>query len=324
LLNLARAANRPEAVDRYARMLARYAQAQPAEPEGPHSPRSPAALAYAQAHGDLAAAMAIVAKMHARTRVNAASASYAYLDGPVARRAAGASYAAPNAMHDGVYLIRVAASTQPVAAPEQPVVPATASTSAASTSAAVPAGASAPVANGNIADVVYNAFVESGDLASAEKIAAQQVQRDPHSVLWVKRLAQTAEWNRDAPRALKSWLDYAQLSDDPVGWQNVLRIAPMLDDDEAYLTALVHQARQTPNDLKLIDNVTATYERLGRPDDGLAFLRSLPSRSGPATTIRRSPPIAQCRHAIRTMQMRHCALQACCIARATIARRLRH
>ncbi|MDQ7977802.1 tetratricopeptide repeat protein [Paraburkholderia sp. SARCC-3016] len=276
LLNLARAANRPEAVDRYARMLARYAQAQPAEPEGPHSPRSPAALAYAQAHGDLAAAMAIVAKMHARTRVNAASASYAYLDGPVARRAAGASYAAPNAMHDGVYLIRVAASTQPVAAPEQPVVPATASTSAASTSAAVPAGASAPVANGNIADVVYNAFVESGDLASAEKIAAQQVQRDPHSVLWVKRLAQTAEWNRDAPRALKSWLDYAQLSDDPVGWQNVLRIAPMLDDDEAYLTALVHQARQTPNDLKLIDNVTATYERLGRPDDGLAFLRSLP------------------------------------------------
>ncbi|HVE11192.1 MAG TPA: tetratricopeptide repeat protein, partial [Paraburkholderia sp.] len=122
----------------------------------------------------------------------------------------------------------------------------------------------------------FQAFVESGDLASAQKIAAQQVQRDPHSVLWVKRLAQVAEWNRNAPLALKSWLDYAQLSDDQVGWQNVLRLAPMLNDDEAYLSALVHQARATPNDLKLIDNVTATYERLGRPDEGLAFLRSLP------------------------------------------------
>jgi polysaccharide biosynthesis protein PelB len=256
LLNLARAANRPEVVDRYARMLARYAQARPDEPHAPH------ALTYAKAHGDLAAALAMMAKSRARAHARSRSASYAYLDGPVVRRAASASLAARN----GVRLIRVAASTQPVAAPEQPAAPVAASSSAASSGAA----------NGNVADVVYHAFVESGDLASAEKIAAQQVQRDPRSVLWVKRLAQTAEWNRDAPRALKSWLDYAQLSDDPVGWQNVLRIAPMLDDDEAYLTALVHQARQTPNDLKLVDNVTATYERLGRPDDGLAFLRSLP------------------------------------------------
>ena len=37
-----------------------------------------------------------------------------------------------------------------------------------------------------------------------------------------------------------------------------------------------NQARATPNDLKLVDNVTATYERLGRPDEGLKFLRSLP------------------------------------------------
>jgi hypothetical protein len=278
LLNLARAANRPEAIDHYARMLAQYAQAQPDEPPAPQSPRAPRALALAEAHGDLAAALAMVAKAQARAHTHSRSASYAYLDGPVVRRAASGPFAGRN----GVRLIRVAASTQPVAAaPAQPAAPAAASTAAASpaavsSTAASAAAASSAGANGNVADVVYNAFVESGDLASAEKIAAQQVQRDPRSVLWVKRLAQTAEWNRDAPRALKSWLDYAQLSDDPVGWQNVLRLAPMLDDDEAYLTALVHQARQTPNDLKLIDNVTATYERLGRPDDGLAFLRSLP------------------------------------------------
>ncbi|MFC0575400.1 tetratricopeptide repeat protein [Paraburkholderia solisilvae] len=275
LLNLARAADRPDIVDRYAKMLARYADAQPADPHVAH------ARANAKAGIDIAAVYAKYAR-------SASHAPFAYRDGPVAWSAAALS----SGHRGGVRLMRVAAavpaqltakpaapaSPQP-AAPVSPQPAAEPSTQLAAQPTAQPAAqpaAPASEANPNVADVVFNAFVESGDLASAEKIAAQQVQRDPRSVLWVKRLAQTAEWNRDAPRALKSWLDYAQLSDDPVGWQNVLRIAPMLDDDEAYLTALVHQARATPNDLKLIDNVTATYERLGRPEEGLAFLRSLP------------------------------------------------
>ncbi|WP_246356202.1 tetratricopeptide repeat protein, partial [Paraburkholderia humisilvae] len=237
LLNLARAANRRDAVDRYARMLAPYAQAQPVER---HDAR---AFAYAGSGVELTAAYAQYARSMPRTR-------FAYRDGPVVWPAA--ARAALSA-RGGARLMRVALAAQLASSAASPVE-------------------SKP----DVADVVFNAFIESGDLASAEKIAAQQVQRDPHSVLWVKRLAQTAEWNRDPSRALKSWLDYAQLSDDPVGWQNVLRIAPMLDDDEAYLTALIHQARATPGDLKLVDNVTATFERLGRPDDGLAFLRSLP------------------------------------------------
>jgi hypothetical protein len=224
LLNLARAANRPDAVDRYAKMLAKYAFAELASPPGTHVRE-------------------------------VAQAEYLYRDGPVAYPHRYTPAMLREAMRAGspeqgaARVIRVAAAEQPQGK-----------------------ASSYP----DVANVVYQAFIESGDLASAQKIAAQQVQRDPRSEVWVKRLAQAAEWNRDPSLALKSWLDYAQLSDDQVGWQNVLRLAPMLDDDEAYLTALVHQARATPNDLKLIDNVTATYERLGRPDDGLAFLRSLP------------------------------------------------
>jgi len=274
MLAVARAADRPAAVDHYAKMLARYALLEPRErQQGGSAP-------YATLDG-------------------AAHDEYAYMDGPVAdRRGIAVKWARRERGRDGgVRVIRVAtAAAQAVAsatkataqtqAQTQAQAPAAlqvaasapaAKPAAAAAASSAPSGTAAAVsANPNVADTVFQAFVESGDLASAQKIAAQQVQRDPHSVLWVKRLAQVAEWNRNAPLALKSWLDYAQLSDDQVGWQNVLRLAPMLNDDEAYLSALVHQARATPNDLKLIDNVTATYERLGRPDEGLAFLRSLP------------------------------------------------
>jgi len=232
LLNLARAANRPQAVDRYAKMLARYTSNELREmpPQGLPSPR----------------------------------AQYAYMDGPVARPGGFVLASLREAMHGEaqhprtVHVFRIATAASPP-------TPASAATAASQTNS-----------DPGIANTVFQAFVESGDLPNAQKIAAQQVQRDPRSAVWVKRLAEVAEWNRDPSLALKSWLEYAQVSNDPVGWQNVLRIAPMLNDDEAYLVALVHQARAKPGDMKLVDSVTATYERLGRPDDGLAFLRSLP------------------------------------------------
>src|SRR5207253_6707367 len=88
-----------------------------------------------------------------------------------------------------------------------------------------------------------------------------------------ERLAQVAEWNRQPAVALKSWLEYAQATNDETAWKAVLRLAPGLNDDRAYLAALRHRAGS--GDLATVDQVVATYERLGEPEQGLAFLQSL-------------------------------------------------
>ena len=223
LVNLARAANRPDAVDRFAKMLAKYAKAYDAPTPGV-----------------------------------SAQPAYAYMDGPLP--AHGAQWSMRAVAHSqrarvgGYEVIRVAAST--------PAAPAD--------------NEHANKGKPSPADVAYGAFVESGDMANAERLAKGQVERNPASALWTQRLAQSAQWNRDPAVALHAWLAYARISNDPAAWQNVLHMAPMLDDDEAYLAAAERDARAAPGDLKKVDAVTSTFERLGRPDEGIAFLRSLP------------------------------------------------
>jgi polysaccharide biosynthesis protein PelB len=223
LVNLARAANRPDAVDRFAKMLAKYAKADGAPARGASQQRA-----------------------------------YAYMDGPLPARGAQWSARAAVVMRgeqmDGYGVIRIAAAAPAPAADN----------------------AHANKAKPSPADVAYGAFVEAGDMASAEQLAKAQVERNPGSALWTQRLAQSAQWNRDPAVALHAWLAYARISNDPAAWGNVLRMAPMLNDDEAYLAAAERDARAAPGDLKKIDAVTSTLERLGRPDEAIAFLRSLP------------------------------------------------
>jgi len=239
LLNLARAAQRPDLVDRYAKALVKYTNSNTnVRPDEPHGGFE----------------LAMLAVRAGRAHENA-PAAYAYMDGPQGS----------NSMRDWapVRVLKAAASAGAVA-----------SASASASASAATSASTAAATDVDVAGLVYQSFLESNDLDNAQKVAAAQVARDPHSALWLKRLAQVAEWNRAAPLALQSWLGYAQASNDPAGWANVLRLAPMLNDDSAYLAALVHASNAAPADLKLVDSVIATYERLGRPDDGLAFLQA--------------------------------------------------
>ncbi|MEW6344618.1 MAG: tetratricopeptide repeat protein [Pseudomonadota bacterium] len=261
LLNLARAAQRPERVDQYAKALMKYTSAQPHEPRGLQGLRRP--------FGGFALASLV---LRAGRKPGHPPGAYTYMDGPQG----GSGMLQPMRERVLRVALSVAANGNPAGSDEsgrsgesnESNEPGAAAASAsASATAAAPAGV-------DVASLVYQAFLESSDLDNAQKVAAAQVAKDPHSALWLKRLAQVAEWNRAAPLALQSWLGYAQASNDPLGWSNVLRLAPMLNDDSAYLAALVHASNAAPGDLKLVDSVIATYERLGRPDDGLAFLQA--------------------------------------------------
>lgn len=124
-------------------------------------------------------------------------------------------------------------------------------------------------------DLAYRVFMSSGNLNDAMRVAEAAVRQRPDLKIWTERAAQVAEWNRQPMAALKYWLSYAQSTGDDAAWQNVLRLAPALNEDHAYLAGLRYQASRQPGDMKLLDQVIAAYERLGEPVEALAYLNGI-------------------------------------------------
>jgi hypothetical protein len=141
--------------------------------------------------------------------------------------------------------------------------------------AAEPAGASSAAAGKDSDyDLAYQAFIGSNQLDDAENLARHALEHHLDPLVWTRRLAQVAQWNNHPQVALKYWLLFAKRSGNEEAWENVLKLAPQLDDAAAYLAALTHASDRSPADLSLYDKVIATYERLGQPKDGMAFLKA--------------------------------------------------
>lgn len=138
--------------------------------------------------------------------------------------------------------------------------------------------ADTPGANANAVtpsdyDLAFKAFVESSALDDAEKLAEQALAHHMDPLVWTRRLAQVAQWNNHPALALKSWLAFARDSGNEEAWQNVLKLAPQLDDDTAYVAALIHEADRQPANLVLKDQLINAYERLGQPQQALDYLK---------------------------------------------------
>ena len=124
-------------------------------------------------------------------------------------------------------------------------------------------------------DLAYRVFMSSANLNDAMRVAEAAVRQRPDLKIWTERAAQVVEWNRQPMAALKYWLSYAQSTSDDAAWQHVLRLAPALNEDHAYLAGLRYQASRQPGDMKLLDQVIAAYERLGEPVEALAYLNGI-------------------------------------------------
>lgn len=121
----------------------------------------------------------------------------------------------------------------------------------------------------------YQVFMENRNLEDAWRVAHAAVQQAPNDLAWRKRLAEVSEWTQRPSEALVQWYTIAQRSNDAAAWEQVLRLAPGLLEDQALADALHFQLRRHPQDPKLLANLIAAYERLGQPQAGITVLQSL-------------------------------------------------
>ncbi|CAG9228287.1 Tetratricopeptide repeat-containing protein [Paraburkholderia sabiae] len=138
------------------------------------------------------------------------------------------------------------------------------------------AAASEPTADATASDyeLAYRVFLANADVANAQRIAQSAVDRDPQSIEWRERLAQAAEWNRRQDIALANYVAIAKMRGTDNDWKQVARLAPGLNDNAAMLAVTLHQADEQPGNLKLLDAVVFSYERIADPDSALRFLQS--------------------------------------------------
>lgn len=121
-------------------------------------------------------------------------------------------------------------------------------------------------------ELMYASFVGNQKLSDAQALCEKALKNHMDTALWTKRLAQVSQWNGQGKQSLVGWLNYARMSNDEEAWQNVTRLSRQVNDDYAYLAALLHESARHPQDMDLVSKIVATYERLAEPEYSLAFL----------------------------------------------------
>jgi polysaccharide biosynthesis protein PelB len=280
LTKLALAANKPDVAAKYVERLLKLSA---------NKPSGAAQLALAELRRDAAQAQARPEIRRVSDTEPWLARGYVFLDGP---RGA----AMRDQMRDfGMRRVHAEPASAPLLAqalpkpgPGNPTQAEAQATAKEEVAAAVAAGKSF---NADDYDLAYRVFLAAGKLDQAQSVAQTAVRRLPNEPVWRERLAQVSEWNRQPTVALQSWLEYAQATNDERAWNNVMRLAPGLNDDRAYLAALRHRA--TGGDLKTIDAVIAAYERLGEPETGMAFLDGLSNGPNARQVMERNADLAE-------------------------------
>ena len=121
--------------------------------------------------------------------------------------------------------------------------------------------------------LAYEVFLENAKQEDAWQIANAAVRKQPDNLVWRERLARVSDWTQRPAEALENWLYVAQKTQREEAWQAVLRIAPGQFDDRALVFALRHQLQRKPDDLRLVRELVAAYERIGEPQPAIDYLQ---------------------------------------------------
>ncbi len=124
-----------------------------------------------------------------------------------------------------------------------------------------------------IYSLAYEVFLENGKQDDAWQIASAAVRQQPDNLVWRERLARVSDWTQRPAEALEQWLYLARKTQRDDAWQAVLRIAPGQFDDPALVQALRYQLQRRPDDPRLVRELVATYERIGEPQPAIDYLQ---------------------------------------------------
>lgn len=139
---------------------------------------------------------------------------------------------------------------------------------------------------------VLDVVLSGGDLNGAlTLLQAAQIQ-NPGDLALRERSAQIAEWAGKPQLALEVWLGLLRQEASQRAIDNVLRLSPMLYDDDALLAAWLALGRRRELTLAEVRRVVDVYERLGDAAQALAFLDRL-SPVGQTAQLAATGPVAE-------------------------------
>lgn len=122
---------------------------------------------------------------------------------------------------------------------------------------------------------VLDVVLSGGDLPGALTLLQAARIQNPADVALRERIAQIAEWAGKPEQALQVWLGLLREAASQRAIDNVLRLSPMLYDDDALLAAWLALSRRRELTWAEVRRVVEVYENLGDVAQALAFLDRL-------------------------------------------------
>ncbi len=122
--------------------------------------------------------------------------------------------------------------------------------------------------------LAYDAFVGSGNLADAFRVAEAAVRQVPSVVMWHEKLAHVAEWYNKPVIALREWRWLSRHGGGEEALLAVFRLAPQLNDYDALLEAWKLRASTRRLSQEQLIAISDLFEQTDRQREGIKFFEA--------------------------------------------------